>query len=219
MRRASGLCALALALGLAPAHARAQADPPGPQRLIPTPHPEILGGGAREPPQHFVRPHGQRLLPLPYPQALGDNALDDPAILSPRGRRQRLIPQPYPLWRRALVPPRGGVTILAQAGEGAPSARLARIADIGPYLARCWRADAAADAGSEATLRFALRRDGSLIAPPRVIRAVGPTPAARDTAAREAERAVARCAPLPLDPALGAAIAGRPLTVRFRDDR
>lgn len=218
MIRAGGLAA---ALCLAAHAAPAQAPPPGPQTLIEQPYPS----GRRDPPVHFVRPHGQRLLPVPYPEALGATALDDPALVSPRARRQRLTPTPYP---RLVRPPAaqapvvagGPVVLLAQAGAAAPAAPLRRLSEIGPYFARCWSESAGSEDGPvEATVRFALRRDGRLLGPPRITATRGPDAASREIARRAALQAVQRCAPAPLSPGLGAAVAGRVLTLRFRAAR
>ena len=84
-----------------------------------------------------------------------------------------------------------------------------------PVLAACWTAPADAGDG-EITTRFSLRRDGSVIGTPRVTYA---RPASNTRAARilsdAALRAIRRCTPARITPALGAAIAGRPIALRF----
>jgi len=66
----------------------------------------------------------------------------------------------------------------------------------------------------EVTLRFSLRRDGALVGRPHV--AFARLPADDKAAALEAvAAALDRCLPAKLTDALGAAIAGRPLTLRL----
>lgn len=87
-----------------------------------------------------------------------------------------------------------------------------------PALAACWRQPdgLARFERTQITARFSLRRDGSVIGTPRITFAQSPG----DTRAREllteaALDAIARCTPVAVTPALGGAIAGRPLTLRF----
>jgi hypothetical protein len=72
----------------------------------------------------------------------------------------------------------------------------------------------------EMSVRFSIKRDGELIAPPRLTYA---TPAAstqtRDAYRHAIDDSLARCVPLSLTKGLGGAIAGRPLMVRFVDNR
>ncbi|MBL8590274.1 MAG: hypothetical protein JNK46_17200 [Methylobacteriaceae bacterium] len=196
--------------------ALAQYQPPGPQRLIETPYPDALPGARRDPPTHFVRPRGQRLLPTPYPNAYGPNALDDPATL-PGRTRQRLLPAPYPRLGRPGGAAPGSAPLLAQSGAPAPAAPLTRIEQIGPHVARCWTPPAdPAKRAIEATLRFSIRRDGALLGPPRIVALKAGSADLREEARAAAMRAVAACAPIPVAPALGAAIAGRPILLRLK---
>jgi hypothetical protein len=76
-------------------------------------------------------------------------------------------------------------------------------------------AGVAGPAGSQLTMRFSLRNNGALVAEPHITYSVAPPGTA---SARPFENLVlsafARCAPFDLDPRLGAAIAGRPMTIR-----
>lgn len=74
--------------------------------------------------------------------------------------------------------------------------------------------------GMQYTVRFALKRDGALIAPPRRTYSSHDAPAAvRDVYAKAADAAVERCMPLHLTTQMGKAIAGLPIAVRFVDNR
>lgn len=70
--------------------------------------------------------------------------------------------------------------------------------------------------GSEVTVLFSLKRDGSLLGRPRIThsRLVGNESDRRDFVAA-ALSAVSRCLPIPITDGLGGAIAGRPLNVRL----
>lgn len=90
--------------------------------------------------------------------------------------------------------------------------------ELFPALAACWQTPEglAGFERTEITTRFALRRDGSLIGTPLVTFSTMPG----DTRAREVLTqatldAVRRCTPARITPALGGAIAGRPLSLRF----
>ena len=69
--------------------------------------------------------------------------------------------------------------------------------------------------GSEATVVFSIKRDGSLLGKPRLSYLRLPKDeAVREDDAQEIARAFAACLPIAITDALGGAIAGRPLTVR-----
>ena len=90
-----------------------------------------------------------------------------------------------------------------------------------PALAACWQVPAGLGPPSpgaddiEITLRLSLRRDGSLIGPPRVTYAAGVSGSQRTALVRGTLDALARCTPVNLTPGLGRAIAGRPVALRF----
>jgi hypothetical protein len=74
--------------------------------------------------------------------------------------------------------------------------------------------------GMEYTVRFALKRDGEMIAPPRVTYSSHDAPAAvRDVYRDAVNAALSRCTPLHFGKGMGGAIAGRPIAVRFVDNR
>lgn len=74
--------------------------------------------------------------------------------------------------------------------------------------------------GMQYTIRFALKRDGEMIAPPRVTYASHDAPAAIRDIYRDAVNAtLARCTPLHFSKGMGGAVAGRPIAIRFVDNR
>jgi hypothetical protein len=74
--------------------------------------------------------------------------------------------------------------------------------------------------GMEYTIRFAFKRDGELIAPPRTTYASHDAPAEVRNAYRDAVNAtLTRCTPLHFSDGMAGAVAGRPIAIRFVDDR
>jgi len=90
--------------------------------------------------------------------------------------------------------------------------------DLIPALAACWQAPegTAKFEHTEITARFSLRRDGSVIGTPRITFASVPGDARGVAILTQATLdAIRRCTPVAVTPALGGAIAGRPLAIRF----
>jgi len=103
-----------------------------------------------------------------------------------------------------------------------PDHALDSLGDLFAALRSCWAAPdpGVARAGMEMSVRFSVRRDGTLIAPPRLTYATpAASPKTRDVYRHAIDDALARCAPLALTNGLAGAIAGRPLMVRFVDNR
>lgn len=122
--------------------------------------------------------------------------------------RQPYISLPETLRGTVQVPTDGPV-------RGGP---IDTLRDLYPALASCWRAPEGLSRfeRTEITVRFSLRRDGSVIGVPRVT--FSRTPADERGRALLVEAtlaAVRRCTPAPVTPGLGGAIAGRPLALRF----
>jgi hypothetical protein len=74
--------------------------------------------------------------------------------------------------------------------------------------------------GMEYTIRFAFKRDGEIIAPPRVTYASHDAPVeVRDVYRDAVNAALSRCTPLHFSDGMAGAVAGRPIAIRFVDDR
>jgi hypothetical protein len=101
-----------------------------------------------------------------------------------------------------------------------PDHELDSIADLFAALRACWTPPAALRPDMQIAMRFSLRRDGALVAPPRLTFA---TPQAggevRTRYADAVSGSLAGCTPLPLTAGLGGAVAGRPIMVRYVDNR
>jgi hypothetical protein len=89
-------------------------------------------------------------------------------------------------------------------------------------LRACWVPPPQDEAlhGMEYTVRFAFKRDGAIVAPPRVTYASHDAPAdVRDVYRDAVNAALKRCTPLHFSAGMGGAVAGRPIAVRFVDNR
>jgi hypothetical protein len=74
--------------------------------------------------------------------------------------------------------------------------------------------------GMEYTIRFAFKRDGEIIAAPRMTYASHDAPAdVRDIYRDAIDAALKRCTPLHFSQGMGGAVAGRPIAIRFVDNR
>jgi hypothetical protein len=103
----------------------------------------------------------------------------------------------------------------------APNA-LDRVGDLFAALRACWTPppEDRSHAGMEMTVRFALKRNGELIAPPRITYASRGVPTeTRNLYFNAIMDSLHRCTPLPFTQGLGSEIAGVPIAVRFVDDR
>ena len=89
-------------------------------------------------------------------------------------------------------------------------------------LRACWVPPPKEEArpGMEYTIRFAFKRDGEIVAPPRVTYASHDAPAdVRDVYRDAVAAALKRCTPLHFSDGIGGAVAGRPIAIRFVDNR
>jgi hypothetical protein len=89
-------------------------------------------------------------------------------------------------------------------------------------LRACWVPPPKEEArpGMEYTIRFAFKRDGEIVAPPRVTYASHDAPAdVRDVYREAVDAALKRCTPLHFSDGMGGAVAGRPIAIRFVDNR
>ena len=100
--------------------------------------------------------------------------------------------------------------------------KLDTIRDMFAALRACWEPPPKDEArhGMEYTVRFAFKRDGEIIAPPRMTYATHDAPAeVRDKYRGAIDAALKRCTPLHFTDAMGGAVAGRPIAIRFVDER
>jgi hypothetical protein len=111
---------------------------------------------------------------------------------------------------------------LVENGRDGEEHALSSIRDMFAALRACWVPPPKPEArhGMEYTIRFALKRDGTLIAPPRMTYASHDAPAAkRDIYGIAIDAALKRCTPLHFSMGMAGAVAGRPIAIRFVDER
>jgi len=122
-------------------------------------------------------------------------------------------------------PNNAGVTKSDKAGGENPTADEQPLDSIGAMYAAlraCWVPPPKDEArhGMQYTIRFAFKRDGDIVAPPRVTFASHDAPAdVRDVYRDAVDAALKRCTPLHFSDGMGGAVAGRPIAIRFVDDR
>jgi hypothetical protein len=109
-----------------------------------------------------------------------------------------------------------------QAGTSKDAKPLDSIREMYAALRACWIPPPKESArhGMEYAVRFAYKRDGEMIASPRVTYSSHDAPAeVRDVYRDAVNAALARCTPLHFSNGMGGAVAGRPIAIRFVDDR
>jgi len=89
-------------------------------------------------------------------------------------------------------------------------------------LRSCWTPPQAESAkeGMQMTVRFSFKRSGDMIGPPRMTFAtVGTATDVRDTYLKAINSSLDACIPLKFTDGLGGALAGRPIAIRYVDNR
>ena len=103
-----------------------------------------------------------------------------------------------------------------------PDHDLDNIGDLFAALRSCWtppQPDSAKE-GMQMTVRFSFKRSGDLIGPPRLTFATAGTPAeVRNTYFKAINDSIDACVPLKFTGNLGGALAGRPIAIRYVDNR
>jgi hypothetical protein len=103
-----------------------------------------------------------------------------------------------------------------------PDHDLDSIGDLFAALRSCWApppADVARE-GMQMSVRFSFKRSGEIIATPRVTYATAGVPAGtRDAYLKAINASLQACTPLKFTGGLGGALAGRPIAIRYVDNR
>ena len=103
-----------------------------------------------------------------------------------------------------------------------PDHDLDTIGDLFAELRSCWSPPSAETAkqGMQMTVRFSFKRDGRIIAAPRLTFAtVGASADTRATYLKAINASLEGCVPLKLTDSFGGALAGRPIAIRYVDNR
>src|SRR5947209_7010897 len=113
-------------------------------------------------------------------------------------------------------------TAATEAAPPKPDHDLNTLRDLFITLRACWTPPAIADAkhGMEMTVRVSYKRTGDIFAPPQLTYALeGSSPKVRDTYRAAITQSLEACAPMHFSRGLGDAIAGKPILIRYIDDR
>jgi hypothetical protein len=103
-----------------------------------------------------------------------------------------------------------------------PDHVLDSIGDLFAALRSCWTPPPADDAreGMQMSVRFSFKRTGEIIAAPRLTFSTAGVPAeTRATYLKAINASLQACAPLKFTGSLGGALAGRPIAIRYVDNR
>jgi hypothetical protein len=103
-----------------------------------------------------------------------------------------------------------------------PDHDLDNIGDLFAALRSCWTPPPADEAqeGMQMTVRFSFKRSGELIGPPRMTFATRGAPAdVRNVYLKAINDSIDACVPLKFTGNLGGALAGRPIAIRYVDNR
>ena len=127
----------------------------------------------------------------------------------------------------SLLPPIGHelrVTVYSREFEAAaaPNRPVDTIMELYTAIRACWEPPTKAEAhyGAQLTVRFSFNRTGKIIDRPRetyISKDIDDE--TRQTYRRAVAAALDRCTPMPVTEGLGGSIAGRPINIRFVDDR
>jgi hypothetical protein len=139
-----------------------------------------------------------------------------PEFLPPIGEDLRLTVE-----TAAEAPDRSSPPPEAENGEKTEH-KVDTIGELFAALRACWVPPPVAEArrGMQMSVRFSFKRDGEIIGTPRVTYVTPEAPAeARETYHNAVTAALDRCTPIPFTSGMGGAIAGRPIAIRFVDNR
>jgi hypothetical protein len=103
-----------------------------------------------------------------------------------------------------------------------PDHDLDNIGDLFAALRSCWSPPPADNAreGMQISVRFSFKRSGEMIGTPRLTFATAGVPAdTRDTYLKAVNASLNACLPLKFSGGLGGALAGRPIMIRYVDNR
>ncbi|MGJ4928215.1 hypothetical protein ACQR1I_16200 [Bradyrhizobium sp. HKCCYLS2038] len=103
-----------------------------------------------------------------------------------------------------------------------PDHDLDTIGELFAELRSCWTPppEQTAQAGMQMTVRFSFKRTGEMVAPPRLTFATsGVSAETRDAYLKAINDSLGTCLPLKLTSGLGGALAGRPIAIRYVDNR
>ena len=113
-------------------------------------------------------------------------------------------------------------TVVRAAAAQTPQLPLNTLNEVSAALRACWVPPPLdqSRAGMQITVQMSFRRNGELFGHPRItFESAGASDDERLAYRVAVAKMIKRCAPLPFSNALGNALAGRPFTIRFIDQR
>ena len=149
-----------------------------------------------------------------------DNKPCAPTVCSPLDGEPCQPQYPFPLGENLQVTVNS--TQQKQGEPVDPGHLVDTIGDLFAALRACWLPPDpdGARPGMQMSVRFAFRRTGEIIGEPRVTYTTpGVDADTRKTYRRAIDQALARCTPVPFSKGMGGAIAGRPIAIRYVDNR
>jgi hypothetical protein len=114
------------------------------------------------------------------------------------------------------------IATLAGSAAQSPRAPINTLNDLEAALLDCWEPPPIEQSlpGTQITVLMSFKRNGKLFEQPRItFQSRNPSDAERVSYRTAVAETLKRCASLPFTEALGNALAGAPLTMRFVDDR
>jgi hypothetical protein len=123
---------------------------------------------------------------------------------------------------KILVAALAATTFASSAPAQKPSGSLNTLKELSEALFSCWIPPPLEQSrvGMQITLRMSFKRNGELLGQPRIsFETAGASDDQRLAYRIAVAEMIRRCTPLPFTESLGGAIAGRPFTIRFVDDR
>ena len=143
-----------------------------------------------------------------------------PTVCSPFSRHPCLPQYPFPLGETLQL-----IVNSTQSNQGEkidPDHKIDSIHEMFVALRACWLPPEENEAhkGTQMSVRFAFNRAGEIIGKPRVTYATSGIDGDTRKLYRDAiTEALDRCTPMPFSHGMGGAIAGRPIAIRYVDNR
>jgi hypothetical protein len=149
-----------------------------------------------------------------------DNKPCAPTVCSPLDGEPCQPQYPFPLGENLQLTINSAQS--HQGGQVDPDHKINTIHDLFVALRACWLPPEQdeAHAGMQMSVRFAFNRNGGIISEPRLTYATpGVNADTRQIYRRAINDALGRCTPMPFTKGMGGAIAGRPIAIRYVDNR
>jgi len=172
-----------------------------------------------------TRARDARINPVPFahtPCSVLDNQPCTPSFCSIYGPWPCIPEMDYPYGQNLQLTIESRPSKDQEGKYQRPDHDLDTIGDLFAELRSCWTPppEDSARAGMQMTVRFSFKRTGEMVAPPRLTFATsGVSADTRATYLKAINASLDGCLPLKLTPGLAGALAGRPIAIRYVDNR